>query len=128
MIGFIVVMCLSVVLLLTVSVGCEMVQLPEQQTSDNIVPFTTNFAGVCERMQTEVNETLLNTTVVALVVTSFDVVSDDCLFEKKQYGLEEGIIGAPNQSGSAKFCFTTSGRTVRAWRMRRSSRRTSFET
>eukprot|EP00903_Cladosiphon_okamuranus_P012579 g11776.t1 len=101
MIGFIAAMCLGVVLLLTVGVGREMVKLPEKEKSEEIVPFTKNNSGVCERMRTEVNEKLSTTTVVPPVVISFNVVSDDCVFEEKQNGFEESIMGASKQCGDA---------------------------
>ena len=100
-IGFIAAICLGVALMLAVGIGREMVQIPENKMSRNIEPFTMKIADVCERLQTEMNETLPSITVAVPVVISFNVVSDDCMFEEKKNGFEESITGASTQCGSA---------------------------
>ena len=70
--------------------------------SRNIEPFTMKIADVCERLQTEMNETLPSITVAAPVVISLNVVSDDSVFEgKKNVFFEESITGESTQCGSA---------------------------
>lgn len=104
-IGFIAAMCLGVALLLTVGIGREMVQRPEKKMSGNIKPFTMTITNVCERLHTEMNKTITSATGTAAIVISFNVVSDDCVFEEKQKGFDESITGASKQCGSAALSF-----------------------
>lgn len=68
---------------------------------DNIEPFTVTIANnVCERLHTE-NKTITIATGTVPMVISFDVVSDDGVFEEKQKGFDESIMGASKQCGSA---------------------------
>ena len=112
-IGFVAAVCLGVALMLTVGIIRKLVPLPETQMPDNIEPFTITFANACERLHTEMNKTIASVAGTAPIVISFDVVSDDGVFEEKQEGFDDSITGASKECGSAALSSHKQHRDVR---------------
>ena len=93
--------CIGVALMLTVGIIRKLVPLPENKMPDNSEPFTITIANVCERLHTEMNKTITSVAGTAPIVISFDIVSDDGVFEEKQEGFDDSVTGASKECGSA---------------------------